>query len=381
MENKIYKKKKEERNLNIFTTPMRTYIFKFLCLPNASAQNLPHFLKISIVRRLSLTIPAEPMVPERSPDASCICGATKYIYSLRKKEWVVSNTNVQILSPMKPFAKGGMRICYEVEEIEDDGSHTRCIAKLFLKTVSDVKEVDYFCEGEAQCLCEEFANNFNKAPFSGPRKPCISFLQCQVVRISRKDIPRAYRGQKEGFFSYRTMDTGEVLFVMEPKLGGQFTKYNSNFGDIYESDKRFKTEAEIESRRHMLHVAEAFSHFTLVDSRGSMLLCDLQGVNDLLTDPQIHTEDGRGLGLGNMGMEGIEKFVSNHKCNEICEGMGLRPLTGLVWGPPGDANESNVYAFLRAQLRQNSIQPPKPIAEMTEEERLEHALRLSRLTY
>lgn len=38
-----------------------------------------------------------------------------------------------------------------------------------------------------------------------------------------------------------------------------------------------------------------------------MLVCDLQGVNDFFTDPQIHSEDGKGLGLGNMGLEGIDK--------------------------------------------------------------------------
>ncbi|CBH13826.1 myosin heavy chain kinase A, putative [Trypanosoma brucei gambiense DAL972] len=313
--------------------------------------------------------------------ASCICSATKYIYSFRRKEWVVSDTNVQIIKPLKPFAKGGMRVCYEVEEIEDDGSRTRCIAKLFLKVVSDVKEEDYFCEGEAQCLCEEFANNFNKAPFRGPNKPRISFLQCQVLRISRNIIPREYRRLKDGFFSHRTVDTGDVLFVMEPKLGGHFTKYNSNYGDVYEDDKHCKTDSQKRKRQYMLHVAEAFSHFTLVDSVGSMLLCDLQGVNDLLTDPQIHTEDGRGLGLGNMGVEGITKFVVNHKCNEICEGLDLKPLTGVVPESSDEAKELNVYAYLRAQLRQDFIPPPKPISEMTEEEKFEHALQLSRVTY
>lgn len=57
-----------------------------------------------------------------------------------------------------------------------------------------------------------------------------------------------------------------------------------------------------------------------------MLVCDLQGVNDFFTDPQIHSEDGKGLGLGNMGLEGIDKWVGSHVCNDICKSLGLQPL-------------------------------------------------------
>ncbi|KAG8347914.1 putative Alpha kinase family [Trypanosoma vivax] len=311
---------------------------------------------------------------------SCICGAQKYVYSLRRKEWIMTETNVRIVSPLRHFAKGGMRICYEVEEVEYDGSRTKCIAKLFLKVVNDVKEVDYFGEGETQCLCEEFAKNFNTSKFEGSDRPIVSFLQCHVVRISKRDIPKEYAQCKEGFFSYKTTDTGEVMFVMEPKLNGHFTKYNSNFGDCYEKDRHCKTESQMRRRMRMFCVAEAFSHFTLVDSGGSMLLCDIQGVNDLFTDPQIHTEDGKGLGLGNMGTEGIEKFVLNHKCNEICRGLGLKPFQGArpKNSTPGTGN---LYAQIRLQLQEDALPLARPVEQMTDEERLSHALKLSRITY
>merc|ERR1712136_147105 len=62
---------------------------------------------------------------------------------------------------------------------------------------------------------------------------------------------------------------------------------------------------------------------------GKLLICDMQGVNDLYTDPQMHTLDGTGFGKGNMGMLGIEKFLSSHRCNAICQYLRL-PLTNAT---------------------------------------------------
>ncbi|RNF07307.1 myosin heavy chain kinase A [Trypanosoma rangeli] len=171
------------------------------------------------------------------------------------------------------------------------------------------------------------------------------------------------------------------MFVMEPRLHGHFTKYNSNFGDTYQDDKHFRTPSEVQHRTRMFHLAEAFSHFTLVESGGSMLLCDLRGVNDLFTDPQIHTEDGKGLGLGNMGPAGIEKYVLRHECNEVCRAFGLRPLGGIRPQPDTESRASNFYVRLRAQLQQGLVPLSKPIGEMTEEELVAHAIRVSRVSY
>ena len=40
--------------------------------------------------------------------------------------------------------------------------------------------------------------------------------------------------------------------------------------------------------------AQAFSHFTLEESAHELVVCDIQGVGDLYTDPQIHSSDGGG---------------------------------------------------------------------------------------
>ena len=64
---------------------------------------------------------------------------------------------------------------------------------------------------------------------------------------------------------------------------------------------------------------QAFSHFTWEASTHTILVCDIQGVGDTWTDPQIHSFNGEGYGKGNMGNDGIQKFLESHKCNEICK--------------------------------------------------------------
>ena len=50
-------------------------------------------------------------------------------------------------------------------------------------------------------------------------------------------------------------------------------------------------------------------------------------MGDTWTDPQIHSYNQEGYGKGNMGQEGMYKFLEAHKCNEICQYLRL-PSTG-----------------------------------------------------
>lgn len=53
------------------------------------------------------------------------------------------------------------------------------------------------------------------------------------------------------------------------------------------------------------------------------MIVDLQGVGNILTDPQIHCLDNARFGKGNLGYKGMLMFFNTHHCNEHCKALGL----------------------------------------------------------
>merc|ERR1711976_1146872 len=106
---------------------------------------------------------------------------------------------------------------------------------------------------------------------------------------------------------------GRLYMGVEPMLHGEYMKHSNNYGFVAPEDR---------------NTPAAFSHFTFHTSHGRMLVCDIQGVGDTYTDPQIHSADGQHhWGKADMGMEGINAFFNTHKCNAICEFLKL-PVYG-----------------------------------------------------
>ena len=112
------------------------------------------------------------------------------------------------------------------------------------------------------------------------------------------------------------------IYTGEYYMPGRYAKFNNNFGYVAERSD------------FMNEYAQAFSHFSYEESKGQMLICDIQGTNEILTDPQVHTADpDSGFGLGNLSLEGIERFKETHHCTPVCKAIGL---TAFVHGRAGD---------------------------------------------
>eukprot|EP00802_Teleaulax_amphioxeia_P008683 Tamp_08692.p1 GENE.Tamp_08692~~Tamp_08692.p1 ORF type:complete len:352 (+),score=39.24 Tamp_08692:820-1875(+) len=130
-------------------------------------------------------------------------------------------------------------------------------------------------------------------------------LSGQIARKFNKQVPGASLRFLPTWII--RIDDGEFALVEPYMAGDDFVKYNDNNGEVLDQDP----------------VMQAFSHFSWQNSGGSMLICDLQGWGQILTDPQIHTIDGKGFGQGNMGEDGIQNFFDSHRCNHCCRSLGL----------------------------------------------------------
>ncbi|MES1916812.1 MAG: hypothetical protein MHM6MM_008598, partial [Cercozoa sp. M6MM] len=112
---------------------------------------------------------------------------------------------------------------------------------------------------------------------------------------------------------------------------------------------------------------QAFSHFTFEASGRQLLICDVQGVSDLYTDPQIHSRDGRGFGKGNLGERGFRRFLATHRCNAICRYLRL-PIIG---GGVVDVGTMPLTRFMPRKdgvsIAQHDFTPvAQPLAPLTE---------------
>eukprot|EP00294_Goniomonas_avonlea_P008815 CAMPEP_0114558116 /NCGR_PEP_ID=MMETSP0114-20121206/10199_1 /TAXON_ID=31324 /ORGANISM="Goniomonas sp, Strain m" /LENGTH=414 /DNA_ID=CAMNT_0001743463 /DNA_START=90 /DNA_END=1334 /DNA_ORIENTATION=+ len=227
--------------------------------------------------------------------------AVKSEYEFASNSWTRSHVRVSVAQ--QPFERGGMRFVFKLIEHTPSGP-VQCVAKFFDGAVLEqhdagpVTEQHYLDDVITQHTSSNLAEEFNTL---APPKP-IHFVKPWVLDIA-----------------------GRGFCTCEPMLTGEYLKHNNNLGDVL-------------STRHS---PQAFSHFTYEVSDHQQVVCDLQGVGDWYTDPQIHTASRKGFGLGNFGAEGINNFLRSHTCNDLCHQMRLPHLVKGVrldddWELPAD---------------------------------------------
>ena len=108
---------------------------------------------------------------------------------------------------------------------------------------------------------------------------------------------------------------GRPVCGCERFIEGSFRKYNNNVGAAVATGPADEDDLST--------AAQAFSHFTYEKSNHELLVCDIQGVGHVLTDPQVHTSSGKGFGEGNLGLTGMRAFLLRHTCNPTCRALAL----------------------------------------------------------
>nr|XP_012615260.1 transient receptor potential cation channel subfamily M member 6 isoform X4 [Microcebus murinus] len=114
--------------------------------------------------------------------------------------------------------------------------------------------------------------------------------------------------------------------TIEKYMTGEFRKYNNNNGD------------EITPSTTLEELMLAFSHWTYEYTRGELLVLDLQGVGENLTDPSVikpEDKQSRGMVFGpaNLGEDAIRNFIAKHRCNSCCRKLKLPDLKRNDYSP------------------------------------------------
>jgi myosin-heavy-chain kinase len=207
--------------------------------------------------------------------------ARRLEWNAESSQWIAQDVILKIEA--KPFAKGSIREAYKAVDVNKPDE--ALVVKISMKR-NELRQV-YESDVTMQMLCCRFAEEYNKF---NPPKP-VNFLMAWLLELV--DRP------------------GAPLAGMERFIDGNYRKYNNNSGMVM--DDR--------------NTPQAFSHFTYENSDHELVVVDVQGVQDFYTDPQIHSSDGKGYGVGNLGKMGIDRFLSSHVCNAICQSLQL-PLLG-----------------------------------------------------
>eukprot|EP01119_Soliformovum_irregulare_P016127 TRINITY_DN4632_c0_g1_i3.p1 TRINITY_DN4632_c0_g1~~TRINITY_DN4632_c0_g1_i3.p1 ORF type:complete len:828 (-),score=308.02 TRINITY_DN4632_c0_g1_i3:200-2683(-) len=191
-----------------------------------------------------------------------------------------SNSPIVIQMEKRPFAEGNLRTAYMVKRM--DMPNLKFVAKMSKKT-SHRREI-YENDVEMQIFCKQWAEKFNAE--NPPKK--VSYADAWLIELVDR--------------------RGNPVAMLETFIEGEYVKYSNNDGVVLVNR----------------NTPQAFSHYTYEKSLEDLVIVDIQGVDDFYTDPQIHTKDQKGFGLGNLGQKGIFKFLITHECNAICQHLKLK---------------------------------------------------------
>ena len=214
----------------------------------------------------------------------------------------ISTNELTICRRTKPFAQGALRLASYARTQESTNPLVIKTFKKKTKRLADLVE-----DMRIQALCKAYALEFNNLVRDKSHSLDFIIVTClQPLEAAGKG--NAADGSAGGEDQFGCMS-------LEPMLPREnYIKYNNNCGGVSPTESKYNMSAQ------------AFSHFTFERSQGELMVCDLQGVDNILTDPAIHTRDPSRFVLSdtNLSEDGFKLFFSSHRCNTLCAKMSLR---------------------------------------------------------
>jgi len=239
-----------------------------------------------------------------------------------------------------PIGEGACRVAYSgriVESTPSGGPQVgyQCVVKVFKKQYARNYD-QWIPDLVAHKRAVQMAESFNRLHLNVSSRRTIKVLTPLVAKVDTRG----------GFYLLGLWNVDPVAMVgeheyvsMEPYIAGHFQKFNSNAGWSDESTMLLQT----------------FSHWSACKSGYKYLLCDLQGVQRgyeyLITDPCIHSVD-QIHGPTDLGVVGMQLFLSGHKCNFICQELGLWK-NPVPYSPSTKIGSTYSFQLTEEQKRQN----------------------------
>ncbi|CAK7226544.1 hypothetical protein SBRCBS47491_006267 [Sporothrix bragantina] len=219
----------------------------------------------------------------------------------------ISTNDLIIHRRTKPFAQGALRLASYARTQESTNPLVVKTFKADGKRLADLTE-----DMRMQALCKAFALEFNSLVANEEHSLDFIVVTCLQPIAAEAGSGSGGDGGDE--------DKTECMSLEPMLLNGRYVKYNNNCGSVNHDNGSDVSKA-----------AQAFSHFTFERSKGELLVADLQGVGNVLTDPAIHTQDPARFVLTdtNLGVDGFKLFFSSHKCNSVCQKLGLLSVADM----------------------------------------------------
>ncbi|XP_015762726.1 PREDICTED: myosin heavy chain kinase B-like [Acropora digitifera] len=223
-------------------------------------------------------------------------------FSLTEMRWLEPFKTTFSLE-RKSFDSGGFRDAYLAKAISGIPKGKYVLKRYKEDKVAEIKELFGTTEAHTRkviqmnALARNFAQNLN--------------LERPVVEYGP-----TFKYSKVYYANFN----GEYITV-EEFIEGTFAKYINNNGEICGD-----VSSEISLK------AEAFVHFTYVNSNQQLMVSDIQGVDYWLCDPEIasaklidENDSSIFFCCGNLSTTAIDTFFQAHSCNKFCGLLNLPP--------------------------------------------------------
>jgi len=246
--------------------------------------------------------------------------AHRLMYVVETHSWMSEPVLVQL--DTKSFGAGALRECFKMKQIR--GLELQAVDKQG-STYMSIPDILRWTRRTRTCWVAKryknpehwFLHKQDVAMQMVAKRYAESFNLIRQARIATAMVPSKWKAATHPVdflmshlveFEGSSPPHGTPTFAVEAFVFGRYDKYNTNAGLIHADRRR---------------TPQAFSHFTFEHSERALICVDVQGVDDLYTDPAVHAHAKYLWCDANLGFKGLALFFWSHRCNDACKLLQL----------------------------------------------------------